>query len=116
MLFCYVYPTAPFVTADKLRKAYSVLERTGADAVLPVVKIFFPPQRCFVMDGNYMHFKWKEYELSRSRDLEPMFHDAGQFYFIKSDIMKEQRTMIPSKTIPLIMDEMEVQDIGNLGD
>ena len=30
--------------------------------------------------------------------------------------MMEQRTMLPERTIPLICDEMEVQDIDNLED
>lgn len=113
---CCIYPTAPFVTAEKFRKASSLFEESGADAVIPVVKFSFPPQRCFVMDGQYLKYKWKEYELSRSQDLEPFYHDAGQFYFIKTDAMILQRTLIPKKTAPLIMDEMEVQDIDNMDD
>ncbi len=113
---CCIYPTAPFITAEKLRKADALFESCGADAVIPVVKFSFPPQRCFVLDGDYMKFKWKEYELSRSQDLEPYYHDVGQFYFVKTDIMISQHTLVPTKTAPLIMDEMEVQDIDNMDD
>ena len=113
---CCIYPTAPFITADKLRKANDLFENCGADAVIPVVKFSFPPQRCFVVEGDYMKYKWKEYELSRSQDLEPYYHDAGQFYFIKTDAMISQHTLVPEKTAPLIMDEMEVQDIDNMDD
>ena len=113
---CCIYPTAPFVTADKLRKANDLFENCDADAVIPVVKFSFPPQRCFVVEGDYMKYKWKEYELSRSQDLEPYYHDAGQFYFLKTDAMISQHTLVPEKTAPLIMDEMEVQDIDNMDD
>lgn len=113
---CCIYPTAPFVTAEKLKEANELFEDSGADAVIPVVKFSFPPQRCFVINGKYMKFKWKEYELSRSQDLEPFYHDAGQFYFIKTEAMISQRTLVPEKTSPLIMDEMEVQDIDNMND
>lgn len=113
---CCIYPTAPFITADKLRKANDLFENCGAEAVIPVVKFSFPPQRCFVVEGDYMQYKWKEYELSRSQDLEPYYHDAGQFYFIKTDAMISQHTLVPEKTAPLIMDEMEVQDIDNMDD
>ncbi len=113
---CCIYPTAPFITADKLRKANDLFENCGADAVIPVVKFSFPPQRCFVVEGDYMKYKWKEYELSRSQDLEPYYHDAGQFYFLKTDAMISQHTLVPEKTAPLIMDEMEVQDIDNMDD
>lgn len=113
---CCIYPTAPFVTAEKLRKANSLFDDSGADAIIPVVKFSFPPQRCFVLEDNYLRYKWKEYELSRSQDLEPYYHDAGQFYFIKTDVMLSQHTLVPKKTSPLIMDEMEVQDIDNMDD
>lgn len=44
--FCCLYPTAPFVTAEKLRTAMGLLEK--ADSVMPVVAFSFPPQRCMV--------------------------------------------------------------------
>ena len=113
---CCIYPTAPFITAEKLKRANDFFETAGADAVIPVVRFSFPPQRCFVLDGDYMKYKWKEYELSRSQDLEPYYHDAGQFYFIRTEAMVSQRTLVPEKTAPLILDEMEVQDIDNMDD
>lgn len=113
---CCIYPTAPFVTAEKLKKAYDAFTASGAEALLPVVKFSFPPQRCFVVNDGYIQFKWKEHEFSRSQDLEPYYHDAGQFYMIRTGVMMERRTLVPEKTIPLICDEMEVQDIDNLED
>ncbi len=113
---CCIYPTAPFLTAQKLKKAYELFENCDADAVIPVVKFSFPPQRCFVVEGDYIDYKWREFELSRSQDLEPYYHDAGQFYFIKTDAMISQKTLVPKKTAPLILDEMEVQDIDNYDD
>ena len=49
---CCLYPTAPFVTADKLRQAVTLLEERDVDSVVPVVRYSFPPQRAFVVrDG-----------------------------------------------------------------
>ncbi len=113
---CCIYPTAPFVTAKKLIGAYLKFEKTGAEAVISVVKFSFPIQRCFVKENDYIKYKWKEYELTRSQDLEPCYHDAGQFYFIKTEAMLEQHTLVPKKTAPIIMNEMDVQDIDNYDD
>lgn len=115
-LVCCLYPTAPFVTAKKLKEALAILEKTAADAVIPIVKYSFPPQRCFVTNGGYIEYKWKDYELSRSQDLQPYYHDAGQFYLIRTDAMIKQRTIVPQKTAPLLMNEMEVQDIDSMDD
>ena len=107
---CCIYPTAPFITAEKLKKAYELFESSGADAVIPVVRFSFPPQRSFIFDGKYIKYKWKKY------DLENYYHDAGQFYFLKTKSMIDQHTLVPEKTAPLVMDEMEVQDIDNMDD
>lgn len=114
--FCCIYPTAPFVTAEKLNSSYEILEKNRAEAVIPVVKFSFPPQRCFVIENELMQYKWKEFEFSRSQDLEPFYHDAGQFYYIRAHALFEQRTLVPKKTAPYILDEMEVQDIDNIDD
>lgn len=108
---CCVYPTAPFVTAERLRQAVSLLEESGADSVLPVVRLSFPPQRCVVMQEGRLQFKWPEYAQTRSQDLEPFYHDAGQFYCLRVKSFLEQRALVMDNTVPLILPEMEIQDI-----
>lgn len=108
---CCVYPTAPFVTAERLRQAVSLLEESGADSVLPVVRFSFPPQRCVVIKEGRLQFKWPEYAQTRSQDLEPFYHDAGQFYCLRVKSFLEQRALVMDHTVPLIMPEMEIQDI-----
>ena len=110
---CCIYPTAPFVTAGKLQKAAGMLVDKVADTVMPVVRFGFPPQRSVVLNDGYLQFKWPEYALARSQDLEPFFHDAGQFYFMRTESFLAQKKLVMEKTIPLEMDEMEVQDIDN---
>ena len=111
--FCCIYPTAPFLTGERLKEAAVLLEEKGADGVVPVVRFGFPPQRCVVMKEGFLEFKWPENRLARSQDLEPFYHDAGQFYFLKTDSFKEQKQMFPTKTVPLVLEELEVQDIDN---
>ncbi len=111
--FCCIYPTAPFLTGERLKEAAVLLEEKEADGVVPVVRFGFPPQRCVIMKDGFLEFKWPENRLARSQDLEPFYHDAGQFYFLKTDSFKEQRQMFPAKTVPLVLEELEVQDIDN---
>ena len=111
--FCCIYPTAPFLTGERLKEAAALLEEKEADGVVPVVRFGFPPQRCVIMKEGFLEFKWPENRLARSQDLEPFYHDAGQFYFLKTDSFKEQKQMFPAKTVPLVLEELEVQDIDN---
>lgn len=108
---CCLYPTAPFVTAGRLREAVSLLEESGADSVLPVARFSFPPQRCVVVREGCLQFKWPEYAQTRSQDLEPFYHDAGQFYCLKVKSFLEQKVLVMNRTVPLILPEMEIQDI-----
>jgi N-acylneuraminate cytidylyltransferase len=114
---CCIYPTAPFITAKKLEDSLKKLEESGADTVLPIVSYSFPPQRCFVLsDKGEVQFKWSENRLVRSQDLEKWYHDCGQYYFLRTSRFKETKTMIMEHTYPVIVDEMEVQDIDNYED
>lgn len=113
---CCIYPTAPFITADKLKEAMEILEETEADSVLPIVKFSFPPQRCVVIKENRIEPKWPECMPMRSQDLEPFYHDSGQFYCINVDAFFKQKSMVMKNTAPIVLSEMEVQDIDTLED
>lgn len=114
---CCIYPTAPFVSAGRLREAMEKLTAQDADALLPVVKFSFPPQRSVVLgEDGFLRFKWQEYMLARSQDLEPFYHDAGQFYGLRVESFLEQKKMVMEKTLPLVLPESEVQDIDTKED
>lgn len=114
--FCCLYPTAPFVTAAKLQKAAQMLAQPGVDSVIPVVHFSFPPQRALVLRNSMLRYQHPENENARSQDLEPLYHDAGQFYCCKTKAFLEQNTLITKATAPLILPEEEVQDIDNDSD
>lgn len=108
---CCIYPTAPFITAERLRTAMELLEEKQADSVLPVVRFSFPPQRGVVLEDGFLRFKWPEHRNARSQDLEPFYHDVGQFYCVNVESFREQQVLIMEKTVPLILSELEIQDI-----
>lgn len=111
--FLCLYPTAPFVTAERLKQAQQLLERRGSDAVVTAVKFSFPVQRGFVLRDGFLAYRWPEYRAARSQDLEPLYHDAGQFYLVRTEAFLREQTVVPAKTTPLILPETQVQDIDN---
>lgn len=110
---CCIYPTAPFVTANKLTSAFDRLKKTGADSVVPVTKFSFPIWRSFKMENGLVSYNWPEFAPKRSQDLPPAYHDCGQFYFFKTSVFLETGKLITSKTFGLEVPETEVQDIDN---
>lgn len=110
---CCIYPTAPFVTAQKLRSAFRLFYGSGADALVPVVPFSYPPLRGFILQNERIRMKWPEYEAARSQDLQPIYHDCGQFYFAHMDAFLREKTLFCEETIPMLLPELEVQDIDN---
>ena len=115
MMSC-IYPAAPFVTSDKLLLAVDLLHKADADSVIPVVQYSYPPQRSIVIRGGIVSFQYPEYTLTRSQDLEPIYHDCGQFYIFQVKAFKKYRALVMPKTVPYILPEEQVQDIDNISD
>lgn len=108
---CCIYPTAPFVTAEKLRAGLKMLKDAGADALTPVCRFSYPIQRAFMIDTGRLQYMWPEHEQSRSQDLTPAYHDVGQFYWHKVDSFLKRAAKPGYRTIPMLIPEMEMQDL-----
>ncbi len=113
---CCIYPTAPFVTAEKLKKAYQLLQSNSADSVIPVTKFSFPIWRSFKMEEGKLSYNWPENAPKRSQDLPPAFHDCGQFYFFNVDKFLETKSLVSANTFAIEVPESEVQDIDTVED
>ena len=115
-MVCCIYPTAPFLTADKLKDAVQKLENSDADTLIPVVAFSYPVQRALVIREEKLVFEYPEFLDSRSQDLEPHYHDVGQFYVLKTEAFKKSRKIMVGNILPFEISEMEVQDIDNQTD
>lgn len=114
--FCCIYPTAPFVTADKLRESYELLQADDVANVVPMVAYSFPPQRGLKREGKYTAPVDNELIEYRSQDLEEVLHDTGQFYWSKISEFRKNQNLLYNRTVPYVVPETEVQDIDNESD
>lgn len=110
---CCIYPTAPFVTGYKLRQAMEMLVKEKKDSVMPVVPFSFPPLRGMVKNDGKLEYKWQEYAMKRSQDLEEIYHDCGQFYVFRVETFEKEKKLVTDNTAGMIISELEVQDIDN---
>ncbi len=115
-LGCCIYPTAPFVTAGKLEDAVKLLLDSDADTLIPVVRFSYPPQRAMLVREGKLVFGHPEFLDSRSQDLEPHYHDVGQFYVFRTENFRRNRKLMVGNILPLVVSETEVQDIDTLTD
>ena len=80
-----------------------------------MVQFSFPPQRGLSEAGGYLQPTSPDDYMKRSQDLQPIYHDCGQFYFFWVDNFMKTGSVV-DKAKPLIISEMEVQDIDVLTD
>lgn len=107
---CCIYSTAPFVTSERLAEAYSRLAG-GIDSVFTCVAYSYPVQRSLhIVDGK-ISMVYPEYAAFRSQDMEPVYHDAGQFYVAQIASFIQERTFWGKNTAGLVLSELEVQDL-----
>ncbi|MBN1637368.1 MAG: pseudaminic acid cytidylyltransferase [Ignavibacteriales bacterium] len=109
---CCIYPTAPFITKEKLYETFSMILEEQVDSVIPVVKYSYPIQRSFrITSNNRLEYIQPENIHKRSQDLQPIYHDAGQFYWCKVNTFLRKKYLITKDNLPYILNKLEVQDI-----
>ena len=94
----------PFMRSAKTSDDFA----TTADVLMEVLERYQE-----ILNGNMLEMKWKENYNKRSQDLEKMYHDAGQFYMYQVEAFVRLKGQMTESIVPVIIDEMEVQDIDN---
>lgn len=107
---CCIYPTAPFVTAEKLKAAMQELKNKKADTVIPVMPFSYPPQRGIIIKEGFAELKWEQYRDSRSQDLETLYHDCGQYYAFLVESLKKNKNLLSGKIVSLVQSPLEAQE------
>lgn len=111
---CCLYPTAPFVDAAKLKSAYNHYKENKFDSVFPVIRYAYPIQRALRVDENKRVVMFQpEHQKSRSQDLEPAFHDAGQFYWFRIPALYINDKLWAPNSGMIEITQMEGQDIDD---
>ncbi|MGM0953501.1 MAG: pseudaminic acid cytidylyltransferase [Pseudomonadota bacterium] len=111
---CCLYATAPLLQPESLVKG---LERLRQDAdkqfAFSVTSFAFPVQRalCLMPEGQGVKPMFPDMIGHRSQDLEEAFHDAGQFYWGRTEAWLDQLSVFDYHSIPVVLPRYRVQDI-----
>jgi N-acylneuraminate cytidylyltransferase len=112
-IFCCIYPTAPFISRELLNKGYQLLVSRKYDSVFPVVQFNYPIQRALRINNGYTTLIWPENYEKRSQDLEPAYHDSGQFYWMWAEKFQEKKALFTEHSGSIILSGKQVQDIDD---
>lgn len=114
---CCIYATAPFVRADDIKSGFEKLISLKKSFAFSVTSFAFPIQRALHINvENEIEAIWPENITKRSQDLAEAYHDAGQFYWGRSDAFINDEVLFSSKSAPIILPRHLVQDIDTLED
>lgn len=108
---CCIYATAPLIQVEKLMMGLDMLEGDVA-SVFPVVAFSSPILRSLKLDEkNNVSMNWPKYAQSRSQDLPAAYHDAGQWYWFRPELIEDSLYAETSKA--LVLSGIDVQDIDS---
>lgn len=110
---CCIYPTAPLISKSKLLDGFNLLNEKHFDSVFPVVQFSYPILRSLKFENDHILMNWPEHLNTRSQDLTPAYHDAGQFYWVNIKSFTEKMAIFTDNAGAIKLTETEVQDIDN---
>lgn len=109
---CCLYPTAPLIKIEHLKKGFNKLKKNKCSSVFPVIPFSYPIWRGLEIDsGEKVKMVWPQFLNSRSQDLKVVYHDVGQWYWFK--INKTSFDLLDKDTSVVEISELECQDIDN---
>ena len=109
---CCLYATAPFVRAEDLINGQKTLSQQQADFAFSITNYAFPIQRALLLDENQqVRMLQPEHFFTRSQDLPETWHDAGQFYWGKTEAWLAEKPIFNSHSIGIKLPRFRVQDI-----
>ena len=117
-LVCTLYATAPFTNSKDLINAYEeILKDKNRKAVYLIAEFDFPIQRAIKLaDNGSVEMFQPKHLLTRSQDLEKAYHDAGQFYWMKSEFIGSNTPIFSDIARTIKIPHYRVQDIDTNDD
>lgn len=114
---CMILPTAALLKPQALKNGYDLLIEKNYSSVIPVVRFSYPIQRALHIDDHKrLSFFENKYQFTRTQDLQPAYHDAAQFYWMRIPDFINERSIFMQNTGAIELSEYEVQDIDTASD
>lgn len=111
---CCIYPTAPLMTKAHLQQGFDTLITQQFDSVFAAVAYGHPVWRGFELVDQKAQMIWPDNQTKRSQDLTPVYHDAGQWYWLQWKKIKD--SIFTNNSGVVLLSELEVQDIDSQTD
>lgn len=109
---CCIYATALFLQPGDLQQGWDLLQEQRANYAFSVTSVPFQIQRALrITPAGRVAMFHPEHINTRSQDLEPAYHDAGQFYWGRAQAFADAIPVLSDGAVPVILPRYRVQDI-----
>lgn len=109
---CCIYPTAPFIQPSDILKGFKFIKNSEVEYVFTATDFQFPIQRAFYLNDELQPTMIQPNHINtRSQDLEPGYHDAGQFYWGTIKAFKNGLPIFKKHSKVILLPQSRVQDI-----
>tara|TARA_Y100000768_G_C23981101_1_gene685840 strand:+ start:1841 stop:2533 length:693 start_codon:yes stop_codon:yes gene_type:complete len=114
---CCIYATAPLIQVEDLIHGFEIIKSSEWSSVIAATNYSYPIYRSFQnLTNGGLEMIFPEHYHSRSQDLPEVFHDAGQFYWAKPKIWKDEPKGYNKNSTIVKIPNHRVQDIDTLDD
>jgi len=115
---CMLMATAPLIESDDLKKGHELfVKHKRLIPVLSVASFAAPVERGFkVRKDGILEPMFEEKREMHSQDFETSYHDAGAFFFIKTEQLMKGSDKVINNFLPYILPRYKVVDIDELED
>jgi len=114
---CCIYATAPLIQVGSIQKAYDLMQQEKAEYCFTATSFPFPIQRAIKIQADKrLAMFYPEHFNTRSQDLEEAYHDAGQFYWGKSEAFLQEKPLFSEVAVPYLLPRNLVQDVDTFED
>ena len=109
---CCFYAPAPFLNMKNVSMGFKSLVKKKFDSVISLVRINNKVLRSFFRKPNgQVSYVMKTFKNIRTQDLNELFLDIGQWYWINVNTFKKKREIVSNNTGSLILDSSKLVDI-----
>ncbi len=114
---CVITATAPLLNYKHLQNSKEIFDKNKPNFLVSLNKFSYPVQRALRMNNRKkIAMIDKKQNKSRSQDLEPIYHDAGQFYWGTTKSFKKNANILSDNSMGYLIESYESVDIDTMED
>ena len=113
---CCVYPTSIMLRPSDIKDSFVKLKKHNCNFVFSVTDYGHPPQRGFYLKKNRIDVINKNFFKERTQDLNKMYHDAGQFYWGKTDSWLKNKSIFSKRSFSHFISRNRAVDLDDMED